>query len=360
MKTDKKKQLLMLLVCAAVMVAAAIRRDGKVAGHRLAADKQETTVRQEPDTMRKTADGTVVINTTYLAKDINGYGGNVPLEIYLKGGKVAGVKALKNSETPDFFNEAAALLTRWNGKTIEQAQAMKVDGVSGATFSSRAIIGNVRRGLQYAARNAVEPSLLDKLDLSAKTLAGLAVVLMGAIVPLFVRNKRYRLVQQVLNAAVLGFWCGTFISYSLVLGYLSGGIDLWVSLIPVVMLVTAFVYPLFGKKNYYCTHICPCGAMQELAGKVPAKRWKMSKTATARLNRFRQVLWGVLMLLMLTGLWVDWTNYEIFSAFIVGTAAVAVLAMAAVVLVLSVFVPRPYCRFVCPTGTLFKVAQGSK
>lgn len=83
MKTDKKKQLLMLLLCAAVMVAAAIRRDGKVAGHRLAADKQETTVRQEPDTMRKTADGTVVINTTYLAKDINGYGGNVPLEIYL-------------------------------------------------------------------------------------------------------------------------------------------------------------------------------------------------------------------------------------------------------------------------------------
>ena len=66
------------------------------------------------------------------------------------------------------------------------------------------------------------------------------------------------------------------------------------------------------------------------------------------------------MLLMLTGLWADWTNYEIFSAFIVGTAAVAVLAMAAVVLVLSVFVPRPYCRFVCPTGTLFKVAQGSK
>jgi NosR/NirI family nitrous oxide reductase transcriptional regulator len=56
MKTDKKKQLLMLLVCAAVMVAAAIRRDGKVAGHRLAADKQETTVRQEPDSRRNSGD----------------------------------------------------------------------------------------------------------------------------------------------------------------------------------------------------------------------------------------------------------------------------------------------------------------
>ena len=47
------------------------------------------------------------------------------------------MEALPNSETPDFFHEASALLTRWDGKTTEQALAMKVDGVTGATFSSK-------------------------------------------------------------------------------------------------------------------------------------------------------------------------------------------------------------------------------
>lgn len=85
-------------------------------------------------------DGTIVINTTYLAKDIKGFGRTLSLDIYLKKGKIQQVKALHNSETPDFFLEASVLLNRWNGKTIEQSLAMKVDGVTGATYSSNAII----------------------------------------------------------------------------------------------------------------------------------------------------------------------------------------------------------------------------
>ena len=90
------------------------------------------------------------MSATAIGKDIAGYGGPVPLEIRLKDGRVAGVKALANTETPDFFDKAKSLLTRWDGKTIEEAEAQKVDAVSGATFSSQAIIGNVRRGLQFA------------------------------------------------------------------------------------------------------------------------------------------------------------------------------------------------------------------
>jgi uncharacterized protein with FMN-binding domain len=47
---------------------------------------------------------------------------------------------LKNSETPEFFAQASKLLTAWNGKTVDDAQKMKVDGVSGATYSSRGIL----------------------------------------------------------------------------------------------------------------------------------------------------------------------------------------------------------------------------
>lgn len=338
------------------MMAAAIERDGKVWGHNLkTAGRQADTATIAGSAMKTLGDGTVVINTTTLGKDISGYGGPVPLEIYIKDGRIRQVKALDNSESPDFFSQASALLTRWNGKTVEEAQNMGVDGVSGATFSSRGIIGNMKAGLQYASKNAKEPSILDKMDLSAKTIAGLVVVLLGAIIPLFVHNRKWRTIQLALNVMVLGLWGGTFLSWSLFVNYMSSGINMWVSLIPIVMLITAFVYPLFGKKQYYCANICPFGSLQELAGKAHKKKWKMSSRTVKRLTLFRQMLFAVLMVLMLGGVWSAWTDYELFTAFIFRSASVVVIALAVVFVVLSVFVPRPYCRFVCPTGTFFKM-----
>ncbi len=354
----KLEQMMLLLTCLTVMAVAAIQRDGRVWGHALADTAQTTEGRLSAvQTLRTLDDGTIVVNTTAIGKDIAGYGGPVPLEIRLKDGRVAGVKALANTETPDFFDKAKSLLTRWDGKTIEEAEAQKVDAVSGATFSSQAIIGNVRRGLQFASSHDVQPSLLDKLDLSAKSIAGLVVVLMAAVIPLFFKNKGYRTVQLSLNVVVLGFWCGTFLSWSLFVNYMSSGINLWTSLIPVVMLVTAFVYPLFGKKNYYCTNICPFGSIQDLVGKTNRHKWKMGQATVKRLEQLRQLLFAVLMVLMLTGTAAQWMDYEVFTAFIFQSAAAVVVAMGVVFAVLAAFVPRPYCRFVCPTGTLFKMAE---
>ena len=69
---------------------------------------------------------------------------------------------------------------------------------------------------------------------------------------------------------------------------------------------------------------------------------------------FRKILFGVLMFLTLTGIFSAWTDYELFTAFIWQSASVVVIIIAILFVVLSVFVPRPYCRFVCPTGTVFK------
>jgi len=86
-------------------------------------------------------------------------------------------------------------------------------------------------------------------------------------------------------------------------------------------------------------------------------KWKMGKRLTAQLDLFRRILWAVLMVLLVTGVWASWMNYEIFVAFIIQSASWVVLALAALFMLLAIWVPRPYCRFVCPTGTLFKQAQ---
>lgn len=353
----KLQQVLMLAVCLLILMVAAVQRDGKLWGNSLKAAKADSLKTARIDTMRTLDDGTKVINTTMLGKDITGYGGAVPLEIYVKGNKIVKVKALKNAETPEFFAETKPLLAKWNGKTIDEALRLKVDAVSGATFSSRGIIGNMRRGLAYASQKAVEPSILEQMDLNAKNVSALLVVLLGAIVPLFYRNKHYRTVQLLLNAVVLGFGCGTFLSWSLFVNFVSSGINFWASLVPVLMLVTAFVYPLFGKKNYYCTNICPCGSLQDLAAKTKNRKWRMDGKTVKALNAARRLLFAVLLVLALSGIWFKWMDYEVFSAFIFQTASVFVLALGGVFLLLSFFVARPYCRFVCPTGTLFKIAE---
>ena len=352
--SGKLQQLLYLMTCILLVMAISIRRDGKVVGREL---KQQQEVSSKTDTMIVLDDGTVRLNTTELGKDIIGYAGTVPLEITLEDGKVKNIKALANSETPEFFEEASVLLSKWNGYTIEDAQKMKVDGVSGATFTSNAIIGNVQRGLQYAAKNPVKSSIWSDFDFSVKAIAGLIVVLLASILPLFVKNKRYRISQQILNVIVLGFWCGTFLNYTSIISYMSNGMNVMTLIVPVIMLITAFVYPLFGKKSYYCTHVCPLGSLQELAGKCVGYKVKMKPTTIKRLDMFRQILWAILMLCLWTGVWFDWINYEPFSAFVFKSASWVVIAIALVFVALSIVVMRPYCRFVCPTGSLFKYSQ---
>lgn len=354
------QQILMLLVCLCIVATAAIQRDGCLWGHRLGEKGVATETHNGNDTMRTMADGTLVVNTSALGSDIRGYGGPVPLEIYISKGRVTRVRALANNETPAFFGQAKELLGRWNGMTIDEAARTQPDAVSGATYSSRAIIANMHRAMAYASANATTPNDLQADSPDAKTVAGLVVVMLAAIVPLLVRNRRYRTLQLVLNVAVLGFWCGTFLSWSLLVGFVSGGIDSWMSLIPIVMMATAFAYPLFGKKNYYCSNVCPCGSLQDLAGMAHRRKWHMSQKVARRLDYFRQGLFNVLVVLLVTGIWTEWMDYEVFSAFVFQTASAFVLVLGVVVVVLSLFVPRPYCRFVCPTGTLLRLAENRR
>lgn len=355
----KIRQILMLLTCIAVVMTAALQRDGKLWGY--AFDNVEQSAQKEVlvfDTMTVLDGGITRINTAYLARDVKGYGGKTPLYIYVKEGRILRIEAQKNNETPEFFAEAATLLKAWNGKTLEEAVAQKVDAVSGATLSSNGIIGNVKRGIAYAAKNADEPSLIEQMNFSPKLIAGILVVLMAAILPLFLKNKTYRTVQLILNVIVLGFWSGTFLSWSLFVNFMSNGVSIWSTIIPIIMLIVAFIYPLFGKKNYYCTHICPCGSLQDLAAKAKIRKWRMNNQLVKWLNRFRKGLFVLLMFLMLSGVWTAWMDYEVFAAFIFQAASAVVLILGCVVVALSFFVPRPYCRFVCPTGTLFKLSEG--
>lgn len=92
---------------------------------------------------------TTIVNTTQLGTGVRGFKGATPVRIYIEKNKVVRVEALPNKETPRFFDRAKALLRQFEGMTVSRAAKADVDGVTGATFSSKALKQNVKLGLDY-------------------------------------------------------------------------------------------------------------------------------------------------------------------------------------------------------------------
>lgn len=351
----KIKQFISLLLCFLLMSAIAVINNGKWFGIDFRESTQQTETRN--DTIYHQADGSEVINTTYLTKDVMGYGGPVPLKITIQDNTITGIQALPNNETPEFFASAAVIFEKYKGKSVDDAVVNQVDAVSGATFSSHAITANVQRAMEYYQRAERVKNTQYAHHCDPKTISAILILLLAAIVPLFTKNKKVRTVQLFLNVGVLGFWCGAFMSYSSILNFLTNGINFASLPVAILTIVLAFLYPLFGKKSYYCTHVCPFGSLQALVGKCNHHKWHLTPHMAKRLDLMRKVLWAVLNICLLTGVWLTWVDFEPFTAFIFQSASVVSLVIAAVFTVLSFFISRPYCRFVCPTGTLLKYCQ---
>lgn len=356
-KQNKTKQIVGFIISIMIMLVYPIWKEHKIFGIDIPQNKDEINT----ETLTP-IDGGFIVNTTEIGKDIIGYGGTTPVEITVVDGRIQSITALPNKETPEFYGAVrnSYILESLDGKTLEEALNAKIDGVSGATYSSDAIIGNIKAGIAYALdENAVAiGKKADSERLPLKWYITIVIILAGGIIPFFIKDKRYRMLQLILNVLLLGFWGGTFISYSLMTSYATNGITK-VILIPTgLMLIAAFIYPFFGKKDYYCAWMCPYGAAQELLGKCIRYKFKMNPALIKWLDFFRQALWFVLMWLLWTGLWFDWMGYEPFAAFFFTDASVVTLSIAGAFLILSLFIQRPYCRFVCPTGSLFKFSEG--
>ncbi len=359
---ERIKYILNILIVTLLFLSVAIQKDERILGNDVS-----TLLQQEADSDQEIevpaeetlADGTRVINSTSLAKDVVGFGGRTPVLIYVKDDIIQKIVAQPNAETPSFFQEVekSGLLSKWDGMSLSAAATASVDGVSGATYSAEAIISNVKRAAAYGA-NVEEAGNNFFANLKLKDIIGLLVVLLGAMITLMkVKDKRLITIQMILNVIVLGFWCGSFLSLTTFVSWAANGVNLSLSLITITMFVIILIMPLFNRKGSYCHIHCPMGSAQELLAKVPTKKWKLSPPVAKFLNNLRYYILTILLFLMWLGVGFELINYEIFSAFIFNSASTVVLIMAAVFLILSLFITKPYCRFVCPTGALLTMSQ---
>ena len=95
-------------------------------------------------------DGVFTVNTTQLGKDIEGYNGATPLLITIENKLITNIEVLENEETPRFLQRATdGLFPAMIGREPDAVLVDDFDAVAGATYSSDAILANLRLGLKY-------------------------------------------------------------------------------------------------------------------------------------------------------------------------------------------------------------------
>lgn len=101
-----------------------------------------------------------VIYTGEIAKKVIGYNGTTPVSISINNGRITSITALDNKETPAYFNKAKEkVFKQYIGKTVKEAQNLKADVATGATYSSEALIKNIKMGLEQAKdQSSKEPT----------------------------------------------------------------------------------------------------------------------------------------------------------------------------------------------------------
>lgn len=125
-----------------------------------------------------------------------------------------------------------------------------------------------------------------------------------------------------------------------------------------VHVVFLFLLPLvvalfFGR--IFCGAVCPLGAIQDMMifGRLkPLPRW-----LSAGMSLFRHFYLGLAVLLAALGAGFIICEYDPFVGFFRFGGPPGMLMAGGVMLVLGVFVARPYCRFLCPYGVLLALAS---
>ncbi len=97
---------------------------------------------------------TRIISSVGVADSVYGFEGRTPIEIEMKGDTIYQIRILSNEESPEHMDILynGDLDKKWDGMTLREASEAEVDIVSGATFSSSAIIRSVR----ITAKSAIE------------------------------------------------------------------------------------------------------------------------------------------------------------------------------------------------------------
>jgi len=307
-----------------------------------------------------------LIRTLPQADHILGYCGITDTLVALdREGRVLGFKIRHSEDTRTHVGDVMAdrhFKKTWNGLTWDQVAGMDlqkagVEGVSGATMTSMAVAEGIVQRFR-SARGEMRPQ---SMRLGGRDIGLAGVVALGAWLTFTKRDgrERWRRWFQWGVIGYVGFLNGDLLAQSLLAGWAKSGVAWRLAPGLVLLAAVAFAVPWAGRRPLYCQQLCPHGAAQEIVTRMAPVRWRVAVPAPVdRALRWLPAafLLFVLLVVMLP-LDFDLAGVEPFDAYLIRSAGAATIVLALAGLLGSIFVPKAYCKYGCPTGALLEFVR---
>ena len=298
------------------------------------------------------------VNTSPYSDNIFGYNSITPLTIYIDSNdKIIKVELCPNRESRGYINKVmkSGYLESWDGMTPEEAISLHVDAVSGCTYSSTAIAQSLQIRMQELTSQKTRLNSWD-WSLFAKQLCVLAVTILALIC--FFNPKKTKVLRRVtllLSILILGFWSNSLLSLAMFYNWITNGISLTMQWVVAIIALVSIILPLVTKKSFYCQYLCPFGAVQEFVGMIPVKKVTVPAKLYKFFSIFRKIILLTLIVLLAFGLGLDLSMTEPFSIFSWQSVVFEVALLASVIVIASIFIKKPWCNYLCPTGTILSL-----
>ena len=301
----------------------------------------------------------------------NGFGGPLKVAVAIDTmGAVLGIEVVEHRETPSWFDrvQQSGLAETLVGKTYKDPITLyeDVDGVTGATYTVRAIVTSVKEATLDIAESKfnidITPYLPQerikfgipeislvllllvatigtaKVPARHKNTLKWTIMVLGMIFVGFVYNHPLTLVD--INKLIMGYWPDVYHQlywYLLVFGII------------LIFLTTG--------RNTYCRYICPFGAVQECVGVVGGAKGLHSKTYHNLFDWTRRVV--VLLAIMIALVYRNpgLSSYEVYGTLFNLLGTNREVLFLGVVLLFSLFIKRPWCNYLCPIPVIEHYAR---
>jgi hypothetical protein len=290
----------------------------------------------------------------------NGYGGPLTMAVATSNphGEIVGLSIAGHKETSAWMERVmkSGLLKSLVGKSYQDRFELggDLDGVTGATYTSRAVAEATRSGSHEAARTLglpVTPPPAPDIEFGIPEIVLILLFAAGYFAHKrgFKYTKQVRWATMITGMLVLGFVYNQPLTLASINRFLLGYWPPWQTHLYWYLLIGGMLFVFtVDNKNPYCRWFCPFGATQECLGAVGGAKIQTAGRYHRFLKWVQRGLAFTAILLTLLLLNPGITSYEIFGAFfdLLGTNTQFLLV--GIVLLASMFIRRPWCNYLCP------------
>jgi NosR/NirI family nitrous oxide reductase transcriptional regulator len=300
-----------------------------------------------------------VLRSSRMGVSARGFNGISDVIVVLepKGKKLLGIGFLGSRDNEPYVGdvgEEVKYADGFAGKTVKEVLAEDPREApslftSGASYTNSAVVESVREMLRRQQSDEAARGFPWKSSLA------IAWIALGVGLAFHKRGKRrsLRTTYAVISVAA-GIALGWLVSQDQLVGWGANGIGLR-NIIPLLVLTAvALLVPAFTGKNIYCSHICPHGAVQTLAGQLFKKRFALPPKLHSIMVRVPWLTLLVIWVLAFVASGVPFAYFEPFETWSSGFVAFGPAAIFTIGILSAFFLPQGYCHYGCPTGALLR------